>query len=62
MSGTFPKALKLASTLVIFKKGDALNPENYRPIAILSVFPKIIEKMVALRIENWCSGIYATHK
>nr|CAH7768887.1 unnamed protein product [Callosobruchus chinensis] len=53
MSGTFPKALKLASTLVIFKKGDALNPENYRPIAILSVFSKIIEKMVALRIENY---------
>nr|CAI5854122.1 unnamed protein product [Callosobruchus analis] len=56
VSGIFPKALKLASTLVIFKKGEALNPENYRPIAILSVFSKIIEKVLALRIEKYLTN------
>ena len=45
-SGTFPQACKIAKIVPIFKGGDASDPNNYRPIAILSSLSKIIEKCV----------------
>nr|CAI5833009.1 unnamed protein product [Callosobruchus analis] len=53
VEGIFPDCLKLASVIVIHKKGDCLDIENYRPIALLSIFSKIIEKVVSLQIENY---------
>lgn len=37
----------------MFKKGDPHDVENYRPISLLSVFSKIIEKIVHSRILNF---------
>ena len=48
--GTFPNCLKEAAFIPIFKKGANENIDNYRPIALLSVPSKIIEKVVANQI------------
>ena len=44
--GIFPDKLKLAKIIPIYKKGDTRNIKNYRPIALLSIFSKPLEKLV----------------
>lgn len=50
VDGEFPELLKVAVVVPIFKKGDTKCVENYRPIALLSIFSKIMEKLVFDRI------------
>lgn len=45
-SGKFPTACKLARISVIPKKGDTCHMDNLRPISILSILGKVIEKFV----------------
>ena len=44
--GVFPSACKVAKLKPIFKKGKETNLSNYRPIYLLLVISKIIEKLV----------------
>ena len=44
--GLFPKILKQAKVIPIFKKGDQQDCNNYRPVSFLSNISKIIEKLV----------------
>ena len=52
-SGTFPEKLQLAKVIPLFKKGCPLTASNYRPISLLSVFSKIIEKVVYKRLYDF---------
>ena len=45
-SGLFPDLMKLAKVIQLYKKSFPENPNNYRPISLLSVFGKIIEKLM----------------
>ena len=45
---TFPKFLKSAQVVPIYKKGSKANVNNYRPISLLNVFSKIFEKLMKL--------------
>ena len=45
-TGLFPKILKQAKIIPIFKKGDQQDCNSYRPITLLSNISKIIEKLV----------------
>ena len=45
-SGHVPSQLKLAKVIPLFKSGDQKNLSNYRPISLLSVFSKILEKAI----------------
>ena len=40
----FPEKLKIAKIIPVFKKGGNENIENYRPISILPVFSKVLER------------------
>ena len=51
--GVFPQKLKTALIIPVFKKGDSNDIKNYRPISLLSVFSKIIEKTMAKRITDF---------
>ena len=52
-SGTVPHELKIANVIPIFKKGDVLIPCNYRPISLLSVFHKLLEKIIYKKIISF---------
>jgi Reverse transcriptase (RNA-dependent DNA polymerase) len=49
-SGIFPEKIKVSRTVPIFKSGDKNSCDNYRPIALLSVLSKVLEKAVAGRL------------
>jgi len=48
VKNTFPNSLKIAKVTVIYKSGDPTNPNNYRPISVLSAFSKIFETVLKL--------------
>lgn len=52
-SGIFPSVLKKAIIIPLFKKGDRKYLNNYRPISMLSIFSKILEKVVKKRLLDF---------
>ena len=56
LEGIFPAQLKTANVTPIFKSGDSKLVGNYRPISILSVFSKIIEKLMHSRLYQYLAS------
>ena len=52
-SGNVPDLLKIAKVVPIYKKGEKHSPGNYRPISLLSIFDKILEKLMYRRLLNF---------
>jgi len=51
--GYFPTAWKTATTIFLPKPGkDHRNPANYRPISLLNILGKVLEKIVARRLDD----------
>ena len=44
--GIFPDMLKIAKVIALFKAGSTEELNNYRPISLLPIFDKIIEKLM----------------
>ena len=53
--GLFPKSIKRAKILPIFKNKDKFGITNYRPISILPVISKAYEKVFYHRLYNYFS-------
>ena len=51
--GFFPEKNKCATVIPIHKNGSAKDVNNYRPISLLSTFSKIMEKLMATRLNNY---------
>ena len=45
-TGIFPKQLRIAKVIPLFKKGEETSIENYRPISLLSSISKVFERVV----------------
>ena len=44
--GVFPDIWKLAKVTQIFKAGSRKDANNYRPISVISIVSRMLEKMV----------------
>ena len=51
--GYFPEELKIAKVVPIFKSGDPKIFNNYRPISVLPVMSKILEKLMFNRVIDF---------
>ena len=49
----FPDELKYAKVKPLFKKNEKTEVENYRPVSILSIISKILEKAVHIQLERY---------
>ncbi len=49
----FPYSWKLANVTPIFKKSDPTDPQNYRPISLLSCLGKLMERCVHKYLYNF---------
>ena len=56
--GTFPELLKFANVIPVFKKGDNLDYNNYRPKSLISNIGKLIEKIVHKRLYSFLEKNY----
>jgi len=52
-SGVVPQEMKLARVIPLFKSGDNSLFTNYRPISVLPVFSKFLERIVYNRLINF---------
>ena len=55
-SGIFPDKLKIAKVTPIFKSGDQSLVSNYRPISVLPVFSKLLERIMYNRVLNYLNN------
>ena len=53
IQGIVPNILKISRVTPVFKNGITTDPANYRPIAILSPFSKILEKIVSEQLNSF---------
>ena len=51
--GTFSTTEKTAKVTPIFKSGDRTLPDNYRPISVLNVFSKVLERIVYNQLSTF---------
>ena len=52
-SGIFPEMIKLAKVIPLYEKNSPEVPSNYRPISLLSVFSKMVEKHMHKRLYSF---------
>ena len=53
LTGVVPSELKIARVIPIYKKGEKSDCSNYRPISMLNIFNKILEKLVFTRVISF---------
>ena len=51
--------LFLGVIVLLWKKNDKQNPENYRPIYLLSVIFKLIQRLILNRIGKFLTNAYS---
>lgn len=54
-SGIFPRQMQIAKCVAIHKGGSISEFSNYRPVSILPVLSKGLEKIIYIRINNFLS-------
>ena len=57
LQGHFPQELKLAKIIPLYKGNDPSHFNNYRPISLLSVFSKILERVMYDRLYNYLTTL-----
>ena len=55
IQGSVPDDLKSARVVPLFKKNDKTEVGNYRPVSILSVISKVLEKVILDQVQEYLS-------
>lgn len=55
-AGCVPEILKTAIVVPIYKKGDKFDEKNYRPISLLPVLSKMLEKLIKTRLLSFLNS------
>ena len=58
-TGMVPEDLTISNTILLYKKGDAKDIENYRPISLLSSIYKVVTKVLKERIQKQADLVHA---
>jgi hypothetical protein len=58
---TFPDVLKQAVVTPVYKKKDALDKANYRPVSILPTLSKVFEGVLTEQLDNHLKDIFSPH-
>jgi len=53
LQGFFPDSMKTAKVVPIYKSGDPMSITNYRPVSILPLFSKILERLMYNRMISF---------
>lgn len=53
MNGEFPQELKIARVIPLFKSNDPMTFSNYRPVSVLPLFSKILERLMYTRLLSF---------
>ena len=53
IQGVFPSGLKLANVSPLFKSGDVMLINNYRPVSLLCTLSKVFEKVMDPQLLNF---------
>ena len=57
--GSFPNDLKCADVLTLFKKGDTMCKENYRPISLLPAISKLFERLLYTQLYDYMRQFFS---
>ena len=52
-TGTIPTEMKLAHISPLHKAGDRQNPRNYRPVSLLPIASKILERIISEQLKQF---------
>ena len=53
LRGTFPDSLEVSNITPVHHKEEATDKENYRPVNVLTLFPKIFEKVIYDQLSQY---------
>lgn len=56
-SGVFPQKMKEAIVIPVYKKDSKMFPQNYRPVSLVIIFAKILEKLMKKRLLSYFNKI-----
>ena len=51
--GEYPSGMKLAKVIALYKKSSKCDPNNYRPISLLSCFNKLFERLICRQLYSF---------
>ena len=53
LQAEFPQSWKQSKVVPLLKKGDPILPQNYRPVSLLPIFSKVLERAVFLQVVSY---------
>ena len=52
-STTFPRSWKYSKIVPLLKKDDPLEPKNYRPVALIPIVSKVLERVIFMQMVHY---------